>query len=490
MKKHELEGLNACGDTSMDEEVKEVEGGAFQCDECNKTFDKEHHLSVHRREHTGERPHTCILCGQSFMLRNQLLEHIGEHKRNGLMMYMGNQRSGNIPGDLLPPALLHDIKPLSTPFADSDSGSETESDNDDLGSGSKVQANNGNQKTLSSTLPNDHAISFQKSDYSSLNSVDYNGKDYASDKDNQSNRKDLYNGEISNSHYLNKGLDIENQNNYNRHFPHTNHKSNCDKSMTNSSIATFLEREYLLNSVSASESGKSLINNLGNSHLEQQNVSQSDITGKSHSFKKPHSSVHESENQTLPYDILRANYQTSLAQSNHPVLSSSTSNSETNLPEAQNRRPSDLTSKNHAFKKLHSSAHLSESQSLPYDILRASYQTSLSQSNHALLSSSMSNAHSSLPDEQNRSDIDNDQSASMELNNQIIKQEPPRWIPQDYRSYTNYNFPYDIPNSSNHHHHRSSFAPNFASRFSTDSQLTANFQLLPQTAFPEKSHPS
>lgn len=95
MKKHEKEGQDIKpGERILDEDVVEVEKGQFACGDCGKAFGKAHHLQVHRREHTGERPHSCCLCGQSFMLRTQLLQHIREH-RSGLMMYL-NLNAGQV----------------------------------------------------------------------------------------------------------------------------------------------------------------------------------------------------------------------------------------------------------------------------------------------------------------------------------------------------------------------------------------------------------
>ena len=53
--------------------------GNFVCDFCGKSFGYSSNFYVHRRIHTGERPHKCNECGKRFINTSALKEHLRVH---------------------------------------------------------------------------------------------------------------------------------------------------------------------------------------------------------------------------------------------------------------------------------------------------------------------------------------------------------------------------------------------------------------------------
>lgn len=49
---------------------------SFVCETCDKAFRREGRLRVHRRKHTGDKPHWCSLCGRKFRRMRQLMSHL------------------------------------------------------------------------------------------------------------------------------------------------------------------------------------------------------------------------------------------------------------------------------------------------------------------------------------------------------------------------------------------------------------------------------
>lgn len=51
----------------------------YSCVECGKTFIQKHHLTTHKKVHSGIRPHTCNHCGKAFTHKHCLNTHLLLH---------------------------------------------------------------------------------------------------------------------------------------------------------------------------------------------------------------------------------------------------------------------------------------------------------------------------------------------------------------------------------------------------------------------------
>jgi len=48
----------------------------FKCDMCEKAFKHKHHLTEHKRLHTGEKPYICRKCNKTFSHSGSYSQHM------------------------------------------------------------------------------------------------------------------------------------------------------------------------------------------------------------------------------------------------------------------------------------------------------------------------------------------------------------------------------------------------------------------------------
>lgn len=70
------------------------DNGVHCCEFCPKTFKKAHKLGLHRRIHTGEKPHLCVSCGKAFARKDHMLKHMNIHLKRRKFSLMNAASAG------------------------------------------------------------------------------------------------------------------------------------------------------------------------------------------------------------------------------------------------------------------------------------------------------------------------------------------------------------------------------------------------------------
>lgn len=68
--------------TTSKEQQQNKNKKRFQCDQCEKSFERQSDCKKHKLVHTNTRAHQCLQCFKSFKTRNNLNRHVLTHTGN------------------------------------------------------------------------------------------------------------------------------------------------------------------------------------------------------------------------------------------------------------------------------------------------------------------------------------------------------------------------------------------------------------------------
>lgn len=67
----------------------------YVCSQCGKRFNRQSHILIHFRSHSGEKPFTCRICTKSFSQASNLHRHIKSHKAWPRLRHIGGNLTSN-----------------------------------------------------------------------------------------------------------------------------------------------------------------------------------------------------------------------------------------------------------------------------------------------------------------------------------------------------------------------------------------------------------
>ena len=86
-KKHFVDSFGA-SDFEIKEEIKEESQqkpeNPLECDECGITVPTVYFMTLHKKVHTGERPHKCNFCDKAYARKTHLTRHELSHTGGNL----------------------------------------------------------------------------------------------------------------------------------------------------------------------------------------------------------------------------------------------------------------------------------------------------------------------------------------------------------------------------------------------------------------------
>jgi len=79
----------------------------YQCSECGKCYQSNHHLAEHRRSHSGEKPFVCTVCDKRFTRSSSLIVHSRIHSGENPYKCLECDKASRHFGDLYKHMTVH-----------------------------------------------------------------------------------------------------------------------------------------------------------------------------------------------------------------------------------------------------------------------------------------------------------------------------------------------------------------------------------------------